>query len=602
MELKDFLTHFDVKHRSNGQYKAICPAHRDKNASLSISEKNGRIAVYCHAGCSTESVLNATGLSMSDLFVKNNTQLQYWQRDLIDMYDYYDASGKYAYSKLRYQRPGEDKFFRFGFVENGKCDFKNITKERYLYNLKQVQEAIKRGETVFIVEGEKDVETMKKIGLTATTSGGAKTWTVEHGKEFAEFFRGAEVVILQDNDNAGKAMTENIIRDIKGICARYKVIIPSTVEHGDVTDYLNDGHSKQDLLSMIDAVAWEQKKSLLVRASDVVQTPTEWLWYPYIVSNNVNIFGGEAGTGKTWNLMLLAAAITLQTQPEGMPGILKKRGNVLYIGGEDGNSDTASRLQSVGANMKNVFLVEDRIDIMSNVFLNLIDESKPVLVIIDPLLSYVGRKYNLSNYADAREIFDYLRDVARTKNICMLLVIHPPKKDDYRLIHRFTGSGGFVDAARTVTYLGYHPEARNKRVGINVKTNLVKPAPYIINWEDDLGAMWGGEDGSITMKMIEKATRLECGPSNDSLDYYVHVIEEVLKMHPEGLHSTVAEILKEFSRISTHQIDNRSFGHALNNEVFKAMLEKKGIKLTKGSRTDNRQKYYAYPLNLLTTP
>ena len=55
--------------RTEGGWKALCPAHDDNHPSLSVTEgDNGRVLLYCHAGCSTESVLRAIGLSFRDLF------------------------------------------------------------------------------------------------------------------------------------------------------------------------------------------------------------------------------------------------------------------------------------------------------------------------------------------------------------------------------------------------------------------------------------------------------------------------------------------------------------------------------------------------------
>lgn len=50
-------------------YIASCPAHEDRNASLSIAIGNdGRILVHCFAGCAIGDVLGAIGLMISDLF------------------------------------------------------------------------------------------------------------------------------------------------------------------------------------------------------------------------------------------------------------------------------------------------------------------------------------------------------------------------------------------------------------------------------------------------------------------------------------------------------------------------------------------------------
>jgi hypothetical protein len=64
-----FLRGFDrVRHSGRG-WTARCPAHDDKWPSLSIAEgRDGRVLMHCHAGCRTEDIVAAIGLSMVDLF------------------------------------------------------------------------------------------------------------------------------------------------------------------------------------------------------------------------------------------------------------------------------------------------------------------------------------------------------------------------------------------------------------------------------------------------------------------------------------------------------------------------------------------------------
>jgi hypothetical protein len=73
MTLSELLSRFDSQPKqSGGVYKALCPAHADKNPSLSITEKGGKILMNCHGGCSFESVLAALNLKPSDLFTNDN--------------------------------------------------------------------------------------------------------------------------------------------------------------------------------------------------------------------------------------------------------------------------------------------------------------------------------------------------------------------------------------------------------------------------------------------------------------------------------------------------------------------------------------------------
>ena len=55
--------------RIRGGWKALCPAHDDREPSLSIKEgDDGRVLLYCHAGCPTESVLRTLDMTFRDLF------------------------------------------------------------------------------------------------------------------------------------------------------------------------------------------------------------------------------------------------------------------------------------------------------------------------------------------------------------------------------------------------------------------------------------------------------------------------------------------------------------------------------------------------------
>ena len=50
-------------------WTALCPTHDDKEPSLSINEgDDGRVLLYCHAGCPTERVLTTLDMTFRDLF------------------------------------------------------------------------------------------------------------------------------------------------------------------------------------------------------------------------------------------------------------------------------------------------------------------------------------------------------------------------------------------------------------------------------------------------------------------------------------------------------------------------------------------------------
>ncbi|MCM1316463.1 MAG: CHC2 zinc finger domain-containing protein, partial [Alistipes senegalensis] len=92
---------------------------------------------------------------------------------------------------------------------------------------------------VFIVEGEKDVETMERLGYIATTSpnGAGSHWR----KDYTEYFRGFDVIILADNDEVGLKYATNIAENVIQT-ARSVKLVPSQALYvplqpkGDISD------------------------------------------------------------------------------------------------------------------------------------------------------------------------------------------------------------------------------------------------------------------------------------------------------------------------------------------------------------------------------
>lgn len=260
MEYKEFLKHFDLNGATprNNTINVRCPCHNDKKASLSISQgRNNRIILNCHAGCNYKNILSEVGLTEADLFNDGRTTQEKTWRDKIAnyiktpieaVYDYKDANGKYLYSKIRFF----GKVIRYAVIDK-KNDSFTMEKPKgvySLYNLPAAIRAIKKGYPVYITEGEKDVDTLKNLGFTAVTAGSVSDWR----SEFAHYFTGARVVILPDNDAPGLELKDKILKSLRAFAHSIKVVITSQAEHGDVTDYMNERHSKEDLKELIKGV------------------------------------------------------------------------------------------------------------------------------------------------------------------------------------------------------------------------------------------------------------------------------------------------------------------------------------------------------------
>jgi len=64
-----------VRKTGAGRWVCRCPAHDDRGPSLAVRElDDGRVLLHCFAGCEAASVLDAVGLTFSDLFPEPLTQ------------------------------------------------------------------------------------------------------------------------------------------------------------------------------------------------------------------------------------------------------------------------------------------------------------------------------------------------------------------------------------------------------------------------------------------------------------------------------------------------------------------------------------------------
>lgn len=106
--------------------------------------------------------------------------------------------------------------------------------QKTIYRLPEIDEAIAGGHTVLVVEGEKDADSAWKLGLPATcNSGGAGDWH----SAYSEPLRGADVVLVPDNDDAGWNHINKVGAELTDIAARVRVLVlPGLPPRGDLSD------------------------------------------------------------------------------------------------------------------------------------------------------------------------------------------------------------------------------------------------------------------------------------------------------------------------------------------------------------------------------
>jgi hypothetical protein len=123
------------------------------------------------------------------------------------------------------------------------------------YRLPELLEAVAAERTILIVEGEAKVDLLRSWNVPATCcAGGAKKWKSEH----AEYLRGADVVLLGDNDQAGWEHTNQVGASLVGIAARTRVLmLPDLPPKGDVVDWAKAGGTREKLDALVEqALDW----------------------------------------------------------------------------------------------------------------------------------------------------------------------------------------------------------------------------------------------------------------------------------------------------------------------------------------------------------
>ncbi len=167
-------------------------------------------------------------------------------RKIAATYAYTDEAGKLLFEVVRY----DPKDFRQRRPDcKGGWDWSTKGVRKTPYRLLELLRAVNAGETIFIVEGEKAVEALRKAGLVATCSpGGAGKWPAG---EFHQYMRGADVVVLPDNDDAGRSHANDVAGDLLGVA---QVRIVDLAQHHDAfphkadpADWFALGRTAEDL-------------------------------------------------------------------------------------------------------------------------------------------------------------------------------------------------------------------------------------------------------------------------------------------------------------------------------------------------------------------
>jgi putative DNA primase/helicase len=258
--------------KSGKGWRALCPAHDDHNPSLSVLlDQGGGVHFKCFAGCPDAAIREALGVATrscsNDFRQHGHASLN--GRLIEASYPYVDEKGRLLFEVVRF-RP---KDFRQRQPDGRGGWTWNLKGVRLVpFRLDKVAGA-DPSLPVFIVEGEKDVLSLEANGLLATCNpGGAGKWR----SQFAEYFRGRDIVILPDNDLPGESHSKQVAGLLSVVSRSIKIVqLPGLSPKGDVSDWFSGGGTADNLLELCRSVAMTCSSKPNVAAAEETKAELE---------------------------------------------------------------------------------------------------------------------------------------------------------------------------------------------------------------------------------------------------------------------------------------------------------------------------------------
>ena len=408
----------NVKAGAKGNVKTLCPncshnrKHKDdKCLSVHIEKETWRCFNCDWRGC--------LGNGKS-------------KKEIVDTYDYKDELGKVLFQSVRFI---PKDFAQRHSDGNGGWTWNLKGVRRVPYRLPELLASEGR---VFIPGGEKDVETLMKHGLTATTnSGGEGNWK----PEFNKYLQDRDVVVLEDNDPKGRKHGKIVAESLQGIVKSIKIVrFGELSEGGDVTDYLAK-NTKSDLLALVESMpsfngsyseyfpgpslldqieTWNQIRELDIKV--------EWIVDRLIPKESITVLFGKGGIGKTWLMMDIARSIGGGID---FLGYETQQTTVIFIDFENPLAVLNTRTQKLGEADNVHFwrvgheLKPPKLD--SPEWEQYKELPDGAVLVFDTLRASHGRDENASNeMASVMEKIKELRDMGFT----IILLHHTPKNSD----------------------------------------------------------------------------------------------------------------------------------------------------------------------------
>lgn len=470
-------------------------------------------------------------------------------RSVVARYDYADEGDVLLFQVERLQpkafrqrRPDPDNPGRWIYNVEGV--------RKVLYRLPAVLKAVATGQRVWLVEGERDADRLRDLGIVATTAPmGAGKWR----QEYADCLAGASVVILPDNDEPGRAHAEQVARSLASVAREVaKLALPGLPEKGDVSDWLEAGRTREQLERLADAAGEcaaqgrPEPEPIGVLLSEVEPRKVFWLWYPWIPLGKLTMLDGDPGLGKSTVALDWTARVSTGRPMPGEGEVGTEPAGVVILTAEDDLGDTVRpRLDAAGADTSRVLALpmvpsgnpDGRPPVLPDdlSFLRLaIERVDAKLVVIDPLVAFLPASIDSHKDQSVRVALWPLAVLAEETGVALLLIRHLNKSVGGNPLYRGGGSIAFIGAARSGLLVAKDPDDETHRVLAPTKCNLALEAASLsfhLEQADNGVArvVWDGPSPHSARQLLSEPVGAR---GSSDLDDDVAVVEEILADGP----------------------------------------------------------------------
>jgi AAA domain len=515
----------------------------DRKPSLTVTSNGTGVGLHCFTGCSATDITSALGLGMRDLFDEKDQR----ERRLIARYLYHDEHGNLQFSKTRY----EPKDFLIWHPVNGGMDWapKIGDAKPVLYKLRELNEAIARGETVYIVEGEKDVDMMARRGYAATCNyEGAGKWR----EGYAQYFEDAKVVIVADRDEAGYKHAKDVRETLLGKATSVG-IYQSAVQNpkADISDHFDAGYSIEHLVPL--GGAGFRAVPLVGLVAQGVKPPDR-IADDMLYVGGLHSIAGPPDSGKT----TIALWWALQLLQRGYP--------VAFLDEEGGEEIVAERLISLGAKSSDMNLLTyvpfpgkmwDDGDIAG--LMEFLDSVRPAMVLWDSSAAFLARAGLDENSAPAVTTWwaKVLTPLARELRAAVVVIDHDTKASE---MSRYARGSGAKLAASDVQYKVEMKSPFNRNESGVLRLTVTKDRrgylhrTWLVNMESNSGSLhpqFVNESEKAKTDLWSDDKRKIYGALNDDEQTVDEIAELYAKLFAPTMvphRDTIVRLLNELNR------------------------------------------------------